>query len=140
MDDCRRARASGQPRRAPVVRGGADGKPLIDPAYLSEDADVEVMVRGISSARELAAASAFDEWRGPEALPGEQVTDDAAVRDFVRRAAGTYYHPVGTCRMGVDAGAVVDPNSASAACKASVSPTRRSCRTSSRRTPTPRRS
>jgi choline dehydrogenase len=86
-----------------------DAKPLIDPAYLTQDADVEALVRGLALARDLAAASAFDEWRGPEALPGEHVTDESAVREFVRRAAGTYYHPVGTCRMGVDSGAVVDP-------------------------------
>ena len=86
-----------------------DAQPLIDPAYLAEEADLEAMVRGLVLARELAGASAFDEWRGPEALPGDGVQDESEMRDFVRRAAGTYYHPVGTCRMGVDADAVVDP-------------------------------
>jgi choline dehydrogenase len=67
------------------------------------------MVRGVALAREVAAANAFDPWRGPEALPGANVSEEAEVRDFVRRAAGTYYHPVGTCRMGLGADAVVDP-------------------------------
>jgi choline dehydrogenase len=83
--------------------------PIIDPGYLTQDADVEAMVRGTKLARELAAASAFDAWRGPEALPGEAVQSDAELEDFVRHAAGTYYHPVGTCRMGVGPDAVVDP-------------------------------
>ena len=84
-------------------------KPLIDPANLTESADMEAMVRGVALAREVAAVSAFDAWRGPEALPGPHVSEEADVRDFVRRAAGTYYHPVGTCRMGVGPDAVVDP-------------------------------
>ena len=42
-------------------------------------------------------------------LPGEDVQGDESLADFVRRAAGTYYHPVGTCRMGVGSDAVVDP-------------------------------
>jgi len=86
-----------------------DARPLIDPAYLTEEADVEAMVRGIGLARELAGARAFDPWRGPEVLPGADVTDPTELRLFVRRAAGTYYHPVGTCRMGVGPDAVVDP-------------------------------
>ena len=86
-----------------------DRKPLIDPAYLAESADLDAMVRGVALAREVAGASAFDAWRGPEALPGTDVSEEADVRDFVRRAAGTYYHPAGTCRMGVGADAVVDP-------------------------------
>jgi choline dehydrogenase len=85
-------------------------KPLIDPAYLAQEADVQAMVRGTKLARELARATAFDPWRGPEALPGEAVRSDAEIEDFVRHAAGTYYHPVGTCRMGVGPDAVVDPS------------------------------
>ena len=41
--------------------------------------------------------------------PERECPEEADVRDFVRRAAGTYYHPAGTCRMGVGADAVVDP-------------------------------
>jgi choline dehydrogenase len=84
-------------------------KPLIDPAYLAQDADLDAMVRGVELAREVAAAGALDDWRGPEALPGEGVQGAAALREFTRRAAGSYFHPVGTCRMGIDTRAVVDP-------------------------------
>jgi choline dehydrogenase len=87
-----------------------EDKPLIDPGYLTAEADVEAMVRGTKLARELAQAKAFDPWRGPEALPGDAVQSDAEIEDFVRHAAGTYYHPVGTCRMGVGPDAVVDPS------------------------------
>jgi choline dehydrogenase len=87
-----------------------EDKPLIDPAYLTQEADVDAMVRGTRLARELASARALDPWRGPEALPGEAVQTDDELEDFVRHAAGTYYHPVGTCRMGVGPDAVVDPS------------------------------
>jgi choline dehydrogenase len=87
-----------------------EDKPLIDPGYLTTESDVEAMVRGTKLARELASAAAFDPWRGPEALPGESVQTDAQIEDFVRHAAGTYYHPVGTCAMGVGPEAVVDPS------------------------------
>jgi choline dehydrogenase len=83
--------------------------PVIDPAYLSEEADVAAMVRGVEIVRDLVTASAFDDWRGAEVLPGSGVQGDAALRDFVRRAAGSYFHPVGTCRMGIGPDAVVDP-------------------------------
>jgi len=83
--------------------------PVIDPRYLAEEADVAAMVRGVEIVRDLVSASAFDAWRGPEALPGADVRGDAALRDFVRRAAGSYFHPVGSCRMGVGPDAVVDP-------------------------------
>jgi len=98
--------------RGTLRLGSADAavKPLIDPAYLAADADLEAMVTGIGMARELAAANAFAPWRGREALPGADVQDPAALRDFVRRAAGTYYHPVGTCRMGIGQDAVVGPD------------------------------
>jgi choline dehydrogenase len=91
------------------VRLNPNGEVVIDPKYLSEESDVEALVAGLRQARELAAASAFDQWRGPEALPGADVTGPEQLRDFVRRAAGTYYHPVGTCKMGVGPDAVVDP-------------------------------
>jgi choline dehydrogenase len=87
-----------------------EDKPLIDPRYLTQPADVEAMVRGTKLARELATAAAFDPWRGPEVLPGAAVQQDAEIEDFVRHAAGTYYHPVGTCRMGLGPDAVVDPD------------------------------
>ena len=83
--------------------------PLIDPNYLGEDSDIRRLLLGIERARELNATSAFSEWGTREVLAGEHVGDEAGLRDFVSRGTGTYYHPVGTCKIGVDDDAVVDP-------------------------------
>jgi choline dehydrogenase len=84
-------------------------RPLIDPAYLSRGRDVECMVSALRMARRIALAPALAPWRGPELLPGRDLDDEEA-RAFVRSTTGTSCHPVGTCRMGTDAFAVVDPH------------------------------
>lgn len=84
--------------------------PLIDPNYLGVESDVQRMVHGVEVAREVAAAEPFAPWRAREVLPGPDVTDEAALRDFVARGTGTYYHPVGTCAMGIGPDAVVGPD------------------------------
>jgi choline dehydrogenase len=86
-----------------------DDPPDIDPNYLAEDSDVALHVRGIRMAREIGEANALKDWRKREVLPGPEYRTDAELRDYVRRAASTIYHPVGTCRMGIDHLAVVDP-------------------------------
>jgi choline dehydrogenase-like flavoprotein len=83
--------------------------PRIQPNYLADPADLKVMVAGVRAARRILAASAFDPYRGPELFPGEDVRSDAAIEAFIRQRCETLYHPVGTCKMGVDAMAVVDP-------------------------------
>ena len=82
--------------------------PAIDPGYLNEPADLESLMAGIELAREIFAARAFAPYRGPEVLPGSDVKTRAGLAAFVRARAETLYHPVGTCRIGVDAMAVVD--------------------------------
>lgn len=82
--------------------------PLIDPQYLADERDIIRMIQGMRMAREIGAAAAFDSWRGAEALPGPDLQDEAALRDYLARGTGTYFHPVGTCRMGTDDMAVVD--------------------------------
>lgn len=81
---------------------------LIDPNYLDHPDDMASLVRGVKVARRILAAPAFDTYRGVELFPGAEVQDDAAIEAFIRRKAGTIYHPVGTCKMGHDAMAVVD--------------------------------
>ena len=83
--------------------------PLIDPGFLSEPGDLEVMVRAVALARELGAAPELADWRGREVFPGAGATGGNGLRDFARRAANSFHHPVGSCRMGTDEGAVVDP-------------------------------
>ena len=59
--------------------------------------------------REIAAQAAFDRVRGPEVAPGPDVTSDSDIDAFVRANANSAYHLCGTCRIGTDAMAVVDP-------------------------------
>jgi choline dehydrogenase len=82
---------------------------VVDPNYLACETDVDVLVHGIKLARELVNARAFDELRGRELAPGVDVTDKGGLVDYVKKSASTVWHPIGTCRMGRDARAVVDP-------------------------------
>jgi choline dehydrogenase len=83
--------------------------PVIDPAYLREPADLPTLLDGLRWCRRLTHAAAFAPFRGPEITPGAAAESEAALIDAVRRTAETCYHPVGTCKMGSDPLAVVDP-------------------------------
>src|SRR5450432_194326 len=78
--------------------------------YLSDAAgeDMRTLIEGVKFSRELFAAAPFDAVRGDEIFPGGAVGSDADIAAYIRRKAETVYHPVGTCRMGNDADAVVD--------------------------------
>jgi choline dehydrogenase-like flavoprotein len=82
--------------------------PVIDPAFYSEEADLDDMLRGLRLARRLLEAPAWDRVRGAEIQPGPQVQSDDALKDYIRASSQTCFHPVGTCRMGKDAQDVVD--------------------------------
>jgi choline dehydrogenase len=82
--------------------------PLVDPDYYADPRDLRAMVAGIRAAREIGRAKALDPWRGAEVLPGADVQDDAAIRAYLRRGLASYFHPVGTCRLGTGPDAVVD--------------------------------
>ena len=77
-------------------------KPLIDPAYLSDPADIEPLVAGIHMAREFAAARPMSRLCKAELAPGDGARADTEIREFIRRNLFTLYHPVGTCAMGGD--------------------------------------
>jgi len=62
----------------------------------------------VKLSRQIFAAAPFDPYRGDEIFPGNSVQSDADITAFIRHKAETVYHPVGTCRMGTDADAVVD--------------------------------
>ena len=83
--------------------------PLIDPNYLGAESDMRRMIHGLTVAREVAATRAFAPWRGREVLPGPDATGEPALRAFIAHATSTYYHPVGSCAMGIGPGTVVDP-------------------------------
>ncbi|WP_024867751.1 GMC family oxidoreductase [Pseudoxanthomonas suwonensis] len=85
--------------------------PRIEAGYLSDPQgfDLRMMVECAKLSRELLAQPAFDPYRGAPIHPSRDDLDDAALEEFVRAKAETIYHPVGTCRMGNDGEAVVDP-------------------------------
>ncbi len=95
--------------RGSVTLGSTDPtkSALIDPNFFATDRDLAAISRGVEIAREIGSKPGLAEWRQREVLPGGPL-DKAGLRDFVLKATATFYHPVGTCRMGKDAKSVVD--------------------------------
>lgn len=83
-------------------------QPLIQPNYLQSEADRIVLREGVKMTRDIFRQKAFDVYRGPELLPGADVQTDDEIDAWIRKTAETIYHPVGTCKMGMDENAVVD--------------------------------
>ncbi|MBY0496489.1 MAG: GMC family oxidoreductase N-terminal domain-containing protein [Cyanobacteria bacterium] len=81
--------------------------PAIDMNYLACDADVRALLICLELCREIGAASAFAPLRKREVLPNTR--DKAKLIEFIRLSAFTFFHPTSTCKMGLDAMAVVDP-------------------------------
>jgi choline dehydrogenase len=77
--------------------------------YLAEEEDKQAYRNGLRLTREIFAQPAFDAYRDEEVSPGPDVQTDAEIDDWVARTAETAYHPSGSCRMGTDDMAVVDP-------------------------------
>lgn len=82
--------------------------PVLQPNYLQCETDMQVQLHGIKLARAIAQTNAFAEFNGGEIAPGLGATE-AELRDYVRNHISTVWHPVGTCKMGHDTQAVVDP-------------------------------
>ena len=78
----------------------------IEPGYFTEPHDRKVIVAGLEMLREIYRQPAFRELWEAETMPG----DAAALEQFALTRGGTVFHPVGTCRMGSDERAVVDPS------------------------------
>lgn len=86
-----------------------DDPPLIDLAALEDERDVASLAASVRQCRRIGGQPALaEEWGATEVYPGPDEPDDG-IEDWVRRTAITYHHQVGTCRMGSDAEAVVDP-------------------------------
>jgi len=81
---------------------------VIDSNYLATDRDLAAMVRAIEAAREIGNQRAFDDLRETELVPGPKATAEE-IRELARLASASFGHLVGTCKMGVDKLAVVDP-------------------------------
>ncbi len=81
--------------------------PRIDPAYLSDPRDLATLAKGARIMDQILEADAMEPWRGERLYPHDG--SHAALEDDIRNRADTIYHPVGTCKMGTDDMAVVDP-------------------------------
>ncbi|WP_223586854.1 GMC family oxidoreductase [Microbacterium sp. OVT16B] len=92
-----------------LASAAASDAPLVDPNIFADDRDLEAMVDAIELVRRVGAQDAFAPFRAAEFAPGDDVTTRDQLRDFARRTVGTYHHQAGTCRMGSDELAVVDP-------------------------------
>lgn len=85
--------------------------PRIVSNYLTDPHDAKVLVSGLKILRDIYRQPSFrDLVTGEEYMPGNDVADDAALERFARTKGGTVFHASGTCRMGSDARAVVDPD------------------------------
>jgi choline dehydrogenase len=85
-------------------------QPEIRPNYLSTDHDRSVAIAAIRQARQVMSAEALRSFEPEEILPGREFEDDKALLQKAGDIATTIFHPVGTCRMGPDSDAVVDPS------------------------------
>jgi choline dehydrogenase-like flavoprotein len=96
--------------RGTVRLASADAReaPLIDPRFLAEPADLAGLMRGFKLVRRILDAPALAAFPSTE-LYTARASDDAEIERAIRARADTVYHPVGTCRMGSDARAVLDP-------------------------------
>jgi choline dehydrogenase-like flavoprotein len=81
----------------------------IDPAYFTHPEDMQTMLRGVAKARAIAGGDALREFGNRGVLPPGFVRGDDALRAFIAHNAMTTFHFAGTCRMGGDDDAVVDP-------------------------------
>jgi len=83
--------------------------PIISPRYLSEELDRQTMIEGLKMTRHINNQPAFRELWESEVLPGAQYQSDEAIGEQIAQHGGTVFHMTGSCRMGCDRQAVVDP-------------------------------
>jgi choline dehydrogenase len=95
--------------RVSLQSGHPWAKPAIDPAYLADEADLDVLVAGVRQAREIAAQEPLAGYIAGEDAPGEQVRDDEQLRVWIRYNVSTIFHPTSSCAMGGSDQAVCDP-------------------------------
>lgn len=83
--------------------------PSVQLNLMSDPRDMETMIRAIRTARSVYEAEPLNGLIESEVAPGSNLRSDAELEDYVRRTLYTVRHPVGSCRMGTDTMAVVDP-------------------------------
>jgi choline dehydrogenase len=90
---------SSNPREAPAIK----------PNYLDHEVDRKAIVAGLRKCRDILFTNVFNKYGGEEVYPGKDIRSDDEWLDYAYRYGSTVYHPVGTCKMGTDRMAVVDP-------------------------------
>jgi choline dehydrogenase len=92
-----------------IVSSDPYARPEIQPNYLVEQKDRDVLIGGLKAAREITRKQVFQKYIVEEHEPGDSVASDDEWLDYLQRRGRTSYHPVSTCRMGTGASDVVDP-------------------------------
>ena len=94
--------------RVDIRSANPDDAPLIDPNYLSHPDDLKVAADAIRLTRRIVDSAALQAFTPQEYLPGKELQTEQQLYEAAARIGTTIFHPVGTCRMGQDAEAVVD--------------------------------
>ncbi|MEM1361765.1 MAG: GMC family oxidoreductase N-terminal domain-containing protein [Pseudomonadota bacterium] len=100
------------PRSRGTVRlqsADPQAEPLLDPNYLADPRDREMSIRGLKLTQDIMAQEPLKPFIEAERLPGPNVKTDEDYFDFICENSKTSHHPAGTCRMGIDPEAVLDP-------------------------------
>lgn len=87
-----------------------NAKPIIDNGYLSDPADLEMLLKQVKMCQQIAKTAPMTDFLRKQLSPSPSAFDDAALRAEIKLRATSVYHPVGTCKMGMDETAVVDPS------------------------------
>jgi choline dehydrogenase len=102
-----------RPKSRGTVRltGSDPDAPLaIDPNYFSHPDDMKTMIQAVRLSRKIGEQAALEEWNAGEHFPGTEIESDEEIAAYIERDVSTWFHPVGTCRMGTGPDAVVDPS------------------------------
>lgn len=92
-----------------AVSARTEDEPLIEPNYLGDPRDIQAMLDALKLSRRVVQQSAMRDYVERETRPGIDVQDDDGLLDYIKTCGQTSWHPIGTCRMGSDDQAVVDP-------------------------------
>jgi choline dehydrogenase len=96
--------------RLRLTSAGPGGPLAIDPNYFGHPDDMKTMIHAVRLCREIGRQPALAEWTSGEWWPGVDTESDDAISNYVQSGVSTWFHPVGTCRMGVGSNSVVDPS------------------------------
>ncbi len=92
-----------------LLSADPSAKPVVDPNFLGDPDDLRCSVEGVKISREIFRQPSLRKYIRAIRFPADQVKTQAEFEAYARQFGRTSYHPVGTCRMGVDGMSVVDP-------------------------------